>query len=84
MAISGVIFPAQAQVRGVYPLGMSATNSGVTAPSGFTYANIFLFYSRDQLKGPDGEILATGQNSVLMDMNSFIWVDRRRIGVSHL
>jgi hypothetical protein len=33
------------------------------------------------LKGPDGEILATGQNSVLMDMNSFIWVDRGQIGV---
>ena len=80
MAISGVVSPAQAQVRGVYPPGMSATNSGVTPQSGFTYANLFPFYSRDQLKGPDGEILATGQNSVLMDMNSFIWVSRGPIG----
>jgi hypothetical protein len=53
---------------------MSATNSGATPQSGLTYANVFLFYGRDQLKGPDGEILATGQNSVLMDMNSFIWL----------
>jgi hypothetical protein len=81
VASSGVVPPAQAQVRGVYPLGMSATNSGVTPQSGFSYANLFLFYSRDQLKGPNGEILATGQNSVLMDMNSFIWVNRGQIGV---
>jgi hypothetical protein len=70
---------AQAQVRGVYPLGMSATNSGVTPESGFTYSNLFLFYSRDQLKGPDSEVLATGSQSVLMDLNSFVWVSKREI-----
>lgn len=70
---------AQAQVRGVYPLGMSATNSGVTPESGFTYSNLFLFYSRNELKGPDGKILATGNNSVLMDMNTFVWVSKREI-----
>jgi hypothetical protein len=73
--------PVQAQVRGVYPPGMTATNSGVTPASGFTYSNLFLFYSRDQLKGPNGEILATGQNSVMMDMNSFFWVSKKQIGV---
>ena len=70
---------AQAQVRGVYPPGMSAINSGVTPESGFSYSNLFLFYARDQLKGPDGEILATGSNSVLMDMNGFLWVSKREI-----
>lgn len=73
--------PARAQVRGVYPLGMNATNSGVTPESGFTYSNVFLFYSRDQLVGPTGEILATGQNSVLMDMNSFVWVSKWKLGI---
>lgn len=72
---------SQAQVRGVYPLGMSATNSGVTPPSGFTYSNAFLFYSRDELKGPNGEILATGQQSVLMDLNSFVWVSKKEIAI---
>ena len=62
----------------MYPPGMSATNSGVTPESGFTYSNMFLFYSRDQVKGPNGEILATGQNSVMMDMNSFVWVSKNR------
>jgi hypothetical protein len=58
---------------------MNATNSGVTPESGFTYSNIFLFYSRDQLRGPSGAILATGQQSVLMDMNNFIWVSKKKI-----
>jgi hypothetical protein len=58
---------------------MSATNSGVTPEAGFTYSNMFLIYSRNQLKGPDGEVLVTGNNSVLMDMNSFIWVSKRKI-----
>ena len=71
--------PLVAQVRGVYPLGMSATNSGVTPESGISYVNQFLFYSRDQAKGPSGEVLATGQNSVMMDMNSLVWVSKQKI-----
>lgn len=71
--------PAQAQVRGVYPLGMSATNSGVTPEPGFSYSNQFLFYSRNQLRGPDGKVLSTGNNSVAMDMNSFVWVSKKEI-----
>lgn len=69
----------EGQVRGVYPAGMSATNSGVTPPSGFTYANLFAIYSRDQFRGPNGEILATGKQSVIMDMNSIIWVSKQEI-----
>jgi hypothetical protein len=70
---------ATAQVRGVYPLGMSALNSGVTPQSGFTYSNMFLFYSRDELKDPNGTTVAVGINSVLLNMNSFIWVSKRTI-----
>ncbi|MGC1414079.1 MAG: transporter [Candidatus Acidiferrum sp.] len=72
--------PAQAQVRGVYPVGMNATNSGVTPEAGITYSNLFVFFSRDEEKGPDGEILATGQNSIMMDLNSFVWVSQKKIG----
>lgn len=74
-----ISLPAVAQVRGVYPLGMSATNSGVTPEPGISYVNQFLFYSRDQAKGPNGEVLATGQNSVMMDMNSLVWVSKQRL-----
>ena len=70
---------ARAQNRGVYPLGMSATNSGVTPEPGFTYVNQLLIYSRDKSKGPDGQVLATGSNSVVMDMNTLAWVSRKRI-----
>jgi hypothetical protein len=74
VAVANVVFliPIQAQVRGVYPVGMSATNSGVTPEAGITYSNLFIFFSRDEEKGPHGEILTTGQNSILMDMNSLV------------
>jgi hypothetical protein len=69
-----------AQSRGVYPLGMSALNSGLTPAPGFTYSNQLLFYSRDQAKNNDGAALpVAGSNSVLMDLNSFIWVSGKTI-----
>ena len=71
--------PAHAQNRGVYPLGMSATSAGVTPEPGFSYVNQLLFYSRDQSRGPDGESLATGNNSVILAMNSFVWVSEKAI-----
>ena len=61
-------------------MGMNATNSGVTPEPGITYSNLFIFFSRDEEKGPNGEILATGQNSVIMDLNSFVWVSKKEIG----
>lgn len=75
-----VLRPAQAQVRGVYPVGMNATNSGLTPEAGITYSNLFVFFSRDEEKGPNGEIVATGQNSIMMDMNTFVWVSNKEIG----
>ena len=69
---------AHAQNRGVYPLGMSATNSGVTPAAGFTYANQLLFYSRDHAKDDGGHTLTvTGENTVLMDMNTLAWVSKK-------
>jgi hypothetical protein len=67
---------ADAQVRGVYPTGMSATNAGVTPDSGLTYSNLFIFNARDESKGPDGEVLATGTNAVMIDLTTFVWVNR--------
>lgn len=81
--ICGLILVAQAhahaQNRGMYPLGMSATNSGVTPEPGFSYSNQLLIYSRDKSKGPNGEVLATGSNSVVMDMNTLAWVSKKRV-----
>ena len=69
----------QAQNRGVYPLGLSAINSGVGPEPGLTYNNSFLFYSRSKQKGGNGEVLATGQHSVLLDMNTLLWASDREI-----
>ncbi|HEX5835844.1 MAG TPA: transporter [Pyrinomonadaceae bacterium] len=81
VALCGLVFVSQvrAQNRGVYPLGMSATNSGVTPEPGFSYSNQLLIYSRDKSKGPDGQVLATGSNSVVMDMNTLAWVSKKMI-----
>ena len=72
---------AQAQNRGVYPLGLSAINSGVSAEPGLTYNNSFLFYSRSEQKGANGEVLATGQQSVLLDMNTLLWASTGEIAM---
>ncbi len=74
-----VLSPVQAQVRGVYPLGMSATNSGVTPEPGFSYSNLLAIYSRNKFKGTNGETVATGAQSVTMDLNSFVWVSKKEI-----
>ncbi|HET7453156.1 MAG TPA: transporter, partial [Thermoanaerobaculia bacterium] len=66
---------AKAQNRGVYPLGMSALNSGVLPSVGFTYANQLLYYSRDHARDDEGHTLPVrGENFVLMDMNTLSWV----------
>ena len=77
-AVSCCAFTSMAQNRGVYPLGMSATNSGVTPEPGFAYVNQLLIYSRDESKGPDGKVLGTGSNSVVMDMNTLAWVSKKK------
>jgi hypothetical protein len=70
-----------AQVRGVYPVGMNATNSGVTPDTGITYSNLFVFFSRDEKRDSDGNVVATGRNSIMMDLNSFVWVSKGTIGL---
>jgi hypothetical protein len=71
----------RAQNRGVYPLGMSAINSGVSAAPGLSYNNSFLFYARDEQKGGNGEVLATGQQAVLLDMNTVLWANGEQIAL---
>ena len=74
-----IAISAHAQNRGVYPLGLSAINSGVSAAPGVTYNNSFLFYARDEQKGGDGEVVATGQQAVLLDMNTVLWASSEQI-----
>ena len=69
--------PAQAQNRGVYPLGMSATNSGVTPQPGFTYVNQLLFYSRDHARDDAGNTLPVAGENTFSDL--IPWPGARRM-----
>jgi hypothetical protein len=70
----------KAQNRGVYPLGMTAVNSGLMPEPGFTYTNQLLSYARDEAKADDGSTLpVTGSNAVVMDMNTSAWVSATTI-----
>jgi len=70
-----LVIPAQAQIRGLYTPGMSATNSGVLPEAGLTYLGLFQPYSFDETKSADGDRLPfSGKASVLVDQNIFMWV----------
>jgi hypothetical protein len=58
---------------------MSAPNSGVTPPSGFSYSNLLAIYSRGSFRGTRGEVLARGSQSVVMDLNSLVWVSKKEV-----
>ncbi len=64
---------ADGQVRGVYPAGMNVTNGGSAPAPGFAYSNLFIVNSRDERVGAQGETLATGEQSVLLDLNTLAW-----------
>ncbi len=70
---------SHAQVRGTYPTGMSATNAGVAPAPGWAYSNLFISNSRDERVGSSGETLATGEQSVLLDLNTFSWGSADRV-----
>jgi hypothetical protein len=75
-----MIVPSQAQNRGVYPLGMTAVNSGLMPESSFTYSNQFLLYTRDEAKDNEGRTLpVTGNHTVILDMNTVARVSTARI-----
>ncbi|MFL5603979.1 MAG: transporter [Gemmatimonadaceae bacterium] len=55
---------------------MSAINAGVIPASGLTYSNLFIFNARDESKDTAGEVVETGNNAVMIDLNTFVWVSR--------
>ncbi|HKP29973.1 MAG TPA: transporter [Gemmatimonadales bacterium] len=79
MALLAAVTPVGAQVRGVYPLGMSAVGAGSLFGGGVSYANAFLFYQRDEMRGPAGELVATGKQTVLMDLNTVAWATAKPV-----
>ena len=67
-------------LRGVYTPGFNATNSGVMPEPGLTYSNTFMDYSFDQVNClACGNISSTFNASVLVDVNVFMWVSKKKI-----
>jgi hypothetical protein len=67
-------------LRGVYSPGFNATNSGVMPGPGLTYSNTFMDYSFDQVICPVcGNISSKFNASVLVDVNVFVWVSKKKI-----
>ncbi len=66
-------------IRGVYPTGFNATNSGVMPEPGLTYANVFIGYSFDQLRSASGAIVAQNNAADFNDINVFEWVTKKKI-----
>lgn len=64
---------AGAQARGVYPAGMNAIGAGAAPTPGWAYSNLSIYNERDERLGPSGEVLATGLQSVLLNLNTFAW-----------
>jgi hypothetical protein len=52
---------------------------GRDARARVSYTNALLFYSRDGFKGANGDVVGTGNNAVILAMNSFVWVGKTEI-----
>jgi len=65
-------------LRGVYTPGFNAINSGVMPDPGLTYSNTFLDYSFNSAKcAACGEL--DPNVDVLVDVNVFMWVSKKKI-----
>jgi hypothetical protein len=76
--------PSQAQtlppLRGAYPPGFNATNSGVMPEPGLTYSNTFMNYSFNQVTCLHcGTIASQFDAAVFVDINVFMWVSKTKI-----
>ncbi len=82
VAIILLVISAKAQERGQYVLGTNGLNAGVQPAPGFTYTNLFTWFSADRLKGIHGEAIPLPANSsteVYVDQNFFYYVTKHKI-----
>lgn len=49
-----ISLPTMAQERGQYVPGIAEINSGIQAPEGFAYANLFVWYPSTKFKDRNG------------------------------
>ncbi|HKR11598.1 MAG TPA: transporter [Pyrinomonadaceae bacterium] len=71
--------PALAQERGQYIPGTAGLNSGIQAPEGFTYANLFIWYPSTKFKDRNGDTSALNFDlDLLADFNMFAYTTKAK------
>ena len=74
-----ISFPAIAQERGQYIPGTAGLNSGIQAPEGFTYANLFIWYPSTKFKDQNGDTSALNFDlDLLADFNLFAYTTKAK------
>jgi hypothetical protein len=74
--------PAMAQERGQYIPGFSGLNSGLQAPEGATYANLFTWYPSTKFKDRNGNN-ATIDLDLLVDFNLLAYTTKAKFLGAH-
>lgn len=68
-----------AQERGQYIPGTAGLNSGIQAPEGFTYANLFIWYPSTKFKNQNGDTSALNFDlDLLADLNLFAYTTKAK------
>lgn len=74
-----ISLPAMAQERGQYIPGTTGLNSGIQAPEGFTYANLFIWYPSTKFKNQNGDTSALNFDlDLLADLNLFAYTTKAK------
>jgi hypothetical protein len=80
-----ISLPAMAQERGQYVPGTAGLNSGIQAPEGFTYANLFVWYPTTKFKDQNGDTSALNFDlDLVADFNLFAYTTKTKfLGASY-
>jgi hypothetical protein len=74
-----ISLPAMAQERGQYVPGTAGLNSGIQAPEGFTYANLFVWYPTTKFKDQNGDTSALNFDlDLVADFNLFAYTTKTK------
>ncbi len=74
-----ISLPAMAQERGQYIPGTAGLNSGLQAPEGFTYANLFVWYPSTTFKNRNGDTSALNFDlDLVADFNLFAYTTKAK------
>ena len=74
-----ISLPAMAQERGQYIPGTAGLNSGIQAPEGFTYANLFIWYPSTKFKDRNGDTAPLNFDlDLIADFNMFAYTTKAK------